>query len=117
MRKTYRYRDLILSVSEEKEVVFSVQFISDGNLGHTTVYLPNAENVQIENSGSDSFGTGKDLHHEIIVGVTDISNPIPEEDTIRVNFLINDAVIVSHSNLKSEEERPIIILYFKFVLP
>lgn len=117
MRKTYRYRDLILAVSEEEKVTYTIQFISDGNISHTTVYFPHADNIQIKNEGTEPMGTGSTLHREIIVAVTDIANPVPEEDAIKVNFLVNDELVVAHTNLKSEEERPIIILYFKFVLP
>jgi hypothetical protein len=61
------------------------------------------------------FGKGKDLRGQRTFVVSEIANAVPEEDTIRVNYLINDEILVEHSNPKSENERPVIILIISFL--
>ena len=114
MRKTYRYKNLVFPVSDDMEVIFEVEFISDGNSGQSVINVPGPNDKEISNSGSKSIGNGKDLRGDSTICFSDIENAIPEEDEIKINYKINDELIVEHSNLKSEEERPIIVLSIKF---
>jgi len=114
MRKTYRYKNLVFPVSDDTEVIFEVEFISDGNSGQSVINVPGPNDKEISNSGSESIGKGKDLRGDSTICFSDIDNAIPEEDEIKINYKINDELIVEHSNLKSEEERPIIVLSIKF---
>ncbi len=117
MRKTYRYRDLVYPVADDTDLNFTVEFISDGNSGITTIFVPGNPKPEIEDAGTVFIGKGSQLRGEIIVCVSDLANPVPEEDEIRVKYKINDTLIVEHHNLKSEEERPIVILFLKFPKP
>lgn len=114
MRKTYRYKNLTFPISDDKEVILEVEFVSDGNTGQTVINVPGPNDKEINNSGSKSIGKGSDLRGDSTICFSDIANLIPEEDEIRIRFKINDELIVEHVNQKSEEERPIIVLSIKF---
>ena len=114
MRKTYRYKNLSFPVSDETEIWFEVEFISDGNFGQTIINVPGPNDKIISNSGKASIGRGVDLRDDTTICFTDVENPIPEEDTIKIKYWINGELIVEHQNLKTEEERPFIVLSIKF---
>jgi len=117
MRKIYRYRDLSFDVANDTEVKFTVKFISDGNEGQTLINVPGTTDPEIENSGTIVIGKGVDLREGTTISVSDVANLIPEEDEIRIRFEINGRLLIEHVNSKSEEERPIIILFIKFPQP
>jgi len=117
MRKTYRYRNLSFPVADETEIIFTVKFISDGNMAQTVINIPGPNDPEIENEGEISLGKGKDLRGDTTISFSDIANLIPEEDEIRIQYKINDRILVEHSNLKTEEERPKVVLFIKFPSP
>lgn len=114
MRKTYRYNNLSYAVADETDVNFTVQFISDGNSGQTTLDVPGNLDPEIEDSGTVFIGKGKDLRTAATLCFSSIDNKIQEEDEIRIQYKINGALIQEHSNLKTEEQRPVIILKINF---
>jgi hypothetical protein len=114
MRKIYRYEDLSYSGDKDDKAVFKIDFISDGNIGHTVINIPGDDDKEIANSGKKSLGKIKELKKEDTVSVSDIANPIPEEDKVIIDYFINDKLLVRHENLKSETDRPYIILKIKF---
>lgn len=114
MRKTYRHRNLSFSVADEEEVYFTVEFVSDGNVGQTVVNVPGPVDPEIMDSGTEFIGRGQSLRDDTTICVTDVANLIPQEDEIRIRYKINGQLIKEHCNLKSEEERPLIILFIKF---
>lgn len=115
MRKIYRYEQLSYRGDGETEVFYKVKFISDGNIGHTVVNIPGDNDPEIANSGERSLGKLKSLTGEKTMSVSDIANPIPEEDTIIIEYYINDMLLVRHENLKTETDRPYVLLKIKFV--
>ena len=117
MRKIYRYRNLSFAVADDTEVNFTVEFISDGNIGQTIVNIPGPNDPEIENSATKRLGVGSDLRSDTTICISDIANPIPEEDEIRIQYKVNGQILVEHLNQKSEEERPLIILFIKFPAP
>lgn len=117
MRKIYRYRELSYQVDDTTEVNFTVDFISDGNLGKTVIYQPHLGNPEIENSGTVSIGTGAQLRGRITIVITEVANLNPNEDEIRIAYQLNDEFLVEHLNLKSEEDNPTIVLFIKFPTP
>lgn len=117
MSKTYRYRDLSFAVADETEVIFTVEFISDGNTGKTIINVPGPIDPEINNSGSISIGNGASLRGDTTISVTDVANLIPQEDEIIIQFKVNDKLLVEHKNLKAEEKRPLIVLFIKFPKP
>ncbi len=114
MSKTYRYRDLLFPVADNTDVYFTVEFISDGNSGQTLINVPGSLDPEIENSGAAFIGKGKDLRGEPTICVSTIANLVPEEDEIRIRYKINGIQLVEHSNAKSEEKNPTIILFVNF---
>ncbi len=114
MRKTYRYRDLSFAVADATDVKFTVEFISNGNSGQTVINVPGPNDPEIDDSGTKSLGTGASLRNDVTVVFSDIANLIPEEDEILIQYKINGTLLVEHSNLKSDEERPLIVLFIKF---
>lgn len=114
MRKTYRYRNLQFIVVDDEDVWFTIEFVSDGNTGETFVDIPGEDDPNISDEGTVLLGKGADLRSEITVCVSDIANPIPEEDEIIVRYKINDQILVEHKNPKTESERPWIVLSIQF---
>lgn len=114
MRKTYRYKNLEYAVADYTQVVFSVEFISNGNTGQTGVNVPGPNDKDISNSGSAIIGTGAELRGEKTICISDVANLIPEEDEIVIHYKLNGDIIQIHRNDKMEEERPIIILIINF---
>lgn len=114
MSKIYRYKDLSFSVGENEAVNFKVEFISDGNIGTTTITTPGPLDPIIYNTGSALLGTGRDLKDDSTVSFSVISNPAPLEDEIRIKYYINNKVILEHVNLKEVASQVHIILVIKF---
>lgn len=117
MPKTYTYTDLTFSAPGDTELIFSVTFISDGNTGVTTVSVPQRSQKQITDTGSVSMGRSKNVKNKTVIAVSDLANLAAEEQDITVQYKINDTVVLTHSNPKSEEERPIIVLLIKILQP
>jgi hypothetical protein len=114
MRKIYRYEKLSFSAPADEDVNFEIKFISDGNIGHTVINIPGDNDSEIANSGKCSLGKIQSLISEKTISVSDIANPIPNEDTIAIEYYINKKLIAKHSNPKSETDRPYVILTIKF---
>jgi len=114
MRKIYRYEKLSYTAEAEEEITFEVKFISDGNIGHTVINIPGNNDPEIANSGKAVLGNIESLLSEKTFVVSDIANPIPQEDKIIIEYYINEKLLKSHSNDKSETDRPYVILTIKF---
>ncbi|WP_291131715.1 hypothetical protein [Flavobacterium sp. UBA7682] len=116
MRKIYRYENLSYTGNKEEEIIFKIKFISDGNIGHTVINIPGDDDKEIANSGKSNLGKIDDLKKEKTISVSDIANPIPEEEDIIIEYYLNDILLVRHENPKSETDRPYVILKIKFHL-
>jgi hypothetical protein len=114
MRKVYRYKNLSVAVADNEAVNFTVQFISDGNTGQTVVNIPGPTDPSILDSGTVALGTGASLRSEDTIVVSDVANLAPQEDEVRIQYLVNGKLLVEHSNQKSESDRPMIILMIQF---
>ncbi len=114
MEKKYPYGDVKVKVADNTDVTFEVQFLSDGNTGFTYVTVQNVADFEIDDAGSTVIGKAKDLRDKVISIGSQIGNLADEEDQININFLINDKVVVEHSNPKSESDQPRIS--FKLIL-
>lgn len=114
MRKTYRYKELEFPVADEQDVEFTVEFVSDGNMAQTVVNIPGDKDPEIDGEGTKLLGKGKDLREMPTISFSDVANPVPEEDHIRINYKVNGELLVEHSNPKAEEERPYIVLSINF---
>jgi hypothetical protein len=114
MRKTYRYPGLSFAAADEEEVNITVKFISDGNTGDTVINVPGPHDPEIENEGTALLGKGGELRNSLTVSVSSLENLVAEEDEIRVQYLINNKLLVEHSNKKTEEERPLVMLIIAF---
>ncbi|KIA98332.1 MULTISPECIES: hypothetical protein [unclassified Flavobacterium] len=114
MRKIYRYEKLSFSAPVDEDINFEIKFISDGNIGHTVINIPGDNDSEIANSGKSSLGKIQTLTAEKTICVSDIANPIPHEDTIAIEYYINKKLLAKHSNLKSDTDRPYVILTIKF---
>jgi hypothetical protein len=114
MYKVYRYRDLSFAVKDNDDVKMTIRFVSNGNTGHTVINVPGNNDPEIPNEGSVSLGKGRDLRGEKTISFSDIVNLVPEEDTIVVQYFINDVLLQEHSNLKSEAQYVYIVLFIEF---
>jgi hypothetical protein len=114
VRKTYRYKDIIYPVADETDVNFTVEFISNGNMGQTIINVPGPIDPEIDNADTKFIGKGKNLRNDTTICVSDISNPVSQETEIKILYKINNNIICEHQNLKSEEIRPLIILFINF---
>jgi hypothetical protein len=114
MRKIYRYEKLSYAGEENEAVVLKIKSISVGNTSHTTINMPNDIYKEIENSGQKKIGVLEELLSERTLLVSDIANPVPEVDTIIIEYYINSTLLVRHENLKSETDQPYIFIKIKF---
>jgi hypothetical protein len=114
MRKIYRYEKLSFSAAADEDIQLEIKFISDGNIGHTVINVPGDNDPEIANSGKSNLGNIKSLLSDKTFIISDIANPIPQEDTIAVEYYINKKLLIKHSNPKSETDRPYVILTIKF---
>lgn len=114
MRKIYRYENLSYRADKDEEVIFEIDFVSDGNIGHTVINIPGDDDKEIANAGKANLGKIKALTSENTVAVSDVANPIPNEDKVTIDYYINGDFLVRHENLKSDTDRPYIILNIKF---
>ena len=116
-RKTFRYKNLNFPVEDNEDVTFTVDFISDVNTSYTLVDIPSDNDPEIDDEGTAELGKGNTLRSEKTVVVCDVDNLSDLEDRIKINFLVNDEVIVAFDEPKSVEPRPIIVLKIKFPAP
>ncbi len=114
MRKIYRYEKLSYAGEENEAIVLKIKFISDGNTSHTTINIPNDNYKEIENSGQKKLGTLEELLSDRTLLVSDIANPVPEVDTIIIEYYINATLLVRHENPKSETDQPYVFIKIKF---
>jgi len=114
MRKIYRYDNLLYKGKKDEEIIFKIEFISDGNIGHTVINIPGDDDKEIANSGQSILGILKDLKKEKTISVSDIANPIPQEENIIIEYSINGKLLITHKNAKTETDRPYVILKIKF---
>jgi hypothetical protein len=114
MRQIYRYEKLSYDAEKNENIIFKVQFISDGNIAHTVINIPGNNDPEISNSGQCDLGKIQNLTSQKTISISDIANPIPQEDTITIEYYINDKLLVRHSNPKNETDRPYVILIIKF---
>ncbi len=115
MRKVYRYKNLDIEINGNEEIEFGVQFLTSGNIAQTLVNIPGDNDPEIADSGVALIGTKVELKNELIVCATDVANIIPQVDTIAINYTVNGKTILEHRNDKSEEDRPIIVLFIKII--
>jgi hypothetical protein len=114
MPKSYYYKNLSYPVADDTDVNFTVEFVSDGNTAYTKVNVPGTRDPGIEDEGTVFIGKGRDLRSDTTFVVSNVANLAPNEDEIRIRYLINGQLIKEHSNMKSEEQRPAIYLFIKF---
>lgn len=114
MIKNYIYDNISIAVDDDTKVYLTVEFISDGNTGVTIINPPEGKAKKIIDAGTKYIGLGKNLKSSPVIVVSDIANPIPEEDEITVHYKINGDLILEHSNAKSETKRAGIIIFIKF---
>ena len=114
MRKIYRYDKLSYEADSNEEIQFKIKFVSDGNIGHTVINIPGDSDSEIANSGKSELGKLQFLTTEKTICISDIANPIPQEDTITIDYYINKKLLVRHSNPKTETDRPYVILTIEF---
>lgn len=103
-----------MPVADDEDVEFTVEFVSDGNMAQTVVNIPGDNDPEVDNEDTVFLGKGRDLRGVPTISFSDVANPVPEEDHVRINFKVNGEVLVEHSNEKSEEERPYIVLSIEF---
>jgi hypothetical protein len=113
-KKNYRYKGLTFPIKDDENAIFTVKYISDGNYGDTVINIPGPDDPEILDAGSISIGKGSDLRPDTVFVISEISNPVPEEDSIKVEYYINDKLLQAHSNLKTESKQIRIILFIKF---
>lgn len=114
MTKIYSYRDIYYDGAGDEDVYMTVKFISDGNYGKTTVNIPGEPDPVIVNSNTAYLGKIVDLTSKVSISISDIANPIDHEDTITVEYYLNETLIKRHSNPKSESDTPMVILLINF---
>ncbi|MBR8535428.1 hypothetical protein KDU71_07635 [Carboxylicivirga sediminis] len=112
--KTYRYKDLSFPVSDNDDVYVEVKFKSNADIAATAINVPGPNDKEIEDSGIEVIGKGKDLRSEMTSIVTVVMFPSPVDDNIAMDYFINGKLIVSHDNPKTESENPIVVLLVKF---
>ena len=118
-RKTYRYKDKRVTVADEEDVYFEVKLVSNLNMVQTSVNIPGNNDKELTDSSLVYLGKGKDLRSPITVVFSSVSNPSPNEDEIVIDYFINNTEepLVHHTNPKSEEERPFILITIHFDEP
>ena len=114
MIKTYNYKSLSFPVEDNKKVYLIVKYVSDGNSSHTVVNKPGHNDPEIVDQGQVLIDIGANLRSETTYVVTSLDNFIPDEDTIALDYYLNEQLIQRHSNPKSESDEPIVILHINF---
>ncbi len=114
MSKTYNYKNLSFPVADNNDVNLKIVDISNGNSSHTVINKPGEDDPEIQGPGTVFIDKGKNLRAETTYIVTALDNFIPQADTIKVEYYINNTLILTHTNPKTETESPIIILHLKF---
>ncbi|MEO1023200.1 MAG: hypothetical protein AAFW89_11715 [Bacteroidota bacterium] len=116
--KPYSYKNIQIQVGDDEEVIFRVEAVSNVNSIQTSINIPGDNDPEIPNDESATtarLGTGADLRAHVTVVASLISNLAVEEDEIKVNYYVNNELIVPHSNPKSEAERALVIISINFI--
>ena len=114
MSKTYNYPNLKFPVADETDVILDVKYISDGNSSNTLIYTPGIDDRNLQGQGKINIGKGKQLRAQTTYITTNLNNPVPHVQNIKVEYKLNGELIISHSNPVSETRSAIINLDIDF---
>lgn len=115
MSKMYTYKNLSFPVADDALVTLTVTFAVPSTFGGTTVNIPGPNDPEIgPEGGSKVIGNGAALRGQSTVILSTLHNLIPEIPDIEVEYFLNGKSVVKHSNPKTEEENPIVILIVNF---
>jgi hypothetical protein len=110
----YPYKDITVEVADDAIVNLKVEFPDSGTTGYTFINVPGDDDKDITNAGIVVIGKGEDLKKSITIISSNPYNIAQHVNKIRVNFYLNDKLIVEHSNDKSESKKPQIIIVVNF---
>lgn len=114
MSKNYFYRDLSYAAGKDETLTLTVEMVSNGNAAKTSINIPGPNDPEIKDSGSAVLGKTSDVAGQNMI-YSAVNNPVPNVDKIIIRYSINGKLLVEHTNLKSEEDRPNIFLLLNIV--
>ena len=105
MRKKY---EVSKTVAAGDDVNITVEFPDAATEGATVISRPDGKFFEITNIGNTVLGRAGEFPTYVIKMTSIIFNLAKEVDKVRMNVLVNDEIIVTHENLKTEDEHPTI---------
>ncbi|HBV14840.1 hypothetical protein [Chryseobacterium carnipullorum] len=115
MEKIFVYDEVSFEAKDDTQINFTVEFISDGDIAVTTVHAPKKSTKTFIDSETKYIGLAKDLRSSSLIVTTKCKNPLDHEDTISINYKINDQLIKKHTNPKSDADEILIVMYVSII--
>lgn len=112
---TFRYSKTI--VANEVSNKLRIEFPDSGSYGKHYIDLPGTSmDFECTSEGEGELGTKGFLMEERTVIISKVVNAEDEDiiPNVNVNYYVNDRLVIEHSNKKSEDKTPRIILNLNF---
>ncbi|MES2655822.1 MAG: hypothetical protein V4620_09555 [Bacteroidota bacterium] len=103
------------NVNDQDEVIIKIELPDVGSASHHLIDIPGNMDLSGLNSCSIQLGKGLKLKTERTLVFSKPFNIDPNNEQININYYINDVLLQSHSNLKSVDLSPQIVLTIQFI--
>jgi hypothetical protein len=109
----FRYRKNI-QVQDEEDIILKIKLIDPGSAAHHLIDIPGPNDKDAINACTVKLGQGIDLKKERTLIFSSPVNIDPNTNEIQLDYYINDSLIQHHSNSKTVDVSPQIILTLNF---
>lgn len=110
----FRY-NVSVNVKKDNIVEFTIKHPSNGTASHTIIDLPGEKDLEATNEQTLELGEGKKLLEQRTVVYSKVVNMDENNTNVEIQFLIDDQIIVDHSNPKSIDPSPQLKININFI--
>lgn len=103
------------AVSDDAVVKLKIKFPDAGTAGYHSIDIPGPDDKEAYNECEIPLGTGKQLKKERTIIFSKVSNMNINVETVRINYFLNDVLILEHTNTKQIDYSPMIKLTINFI--
>jgi hypothetical protein len=109
----YRYKHR-RPVKDQEEVILKIQLLDQGSAASHLIDIPGPNDNDALNSCTVVLGRGRDLKKERTLIFSSPVNVDPNVNDIQLEFYLNDEMIQHHTNPKTVDVSPQIIMTLNF---
>lgn len=103
------------AVADDETVILKIVLPDPGSASHHIIDLPGPDDLEGDGDIEIALGTGAELKVERTIIFSNPVNVSPHVTEVRIQYFLNDKLIVDHSNKKSVDVSPQLKVTLKFV--